>query len=274
MFGFFDRNKGRKTGTVVSPEVGNPLQPEPRIPAELPRPADPSFPLCQVKYLRGEPPAAEWAREEVHGETRRVFLIPAPAGQPALAVLASSGKPKRVQIWEVSTEPALRFVKQRPVALDPLQESWVLAYPEAVSCLPVNRVAIAVGYHEPTKKLALYLYTPASNQFRRIDLIEPDRAGPPPFTPFEILAVSPNAALVLYHTEAIRLGPDDFVFQHDHVVLFSASRPDGLEILKLSIDDGNIRAWAVDGKRLWLKTSDPRKPPGDYVWSLDLSKVL
>jgi hypothetical protein len=254
--------------------VGCQLRPEAATPAQLPPPADPSFPLCQVKFLRGEPPAGEWAAEEMHGETRRVFVIPANAGQPALAVLPSSGKPKKVQVWELSTEPGPRFLKQRPVALDASQESWVLAYPEAVSCLPANRVAMAVGYHAPAKKVALYTYTPASNQFRRIDLIEPDKSGGPPFTPFEILAVSPNAALLLYHTDPIRLGPENFVFQHDHVMLFSPSRPDGFEILTLGIDEGNIRAWAMDGQVLWLKTSDRRKRPVDYVWSLDLSKML
>ncbi len=274
MFGFFDRKKGRKTPSVVAPEVGHPLQAEARIPAQLPPPAEPSFPLCKVKHLRGEPPAAEWAPEEVQGETRRVFLVPAAAGQPALAVLPGSGKRKQVQVWEVSSEPAPRFLKQRQVALDPSQESWALAYPEAVSGLPANKVAMAVGYHDPTKKLALYIYTPASNQFRRIDRIESDKSAPPPYKPFEILAASPNAALVLYHTEPIRLGPDDFVYQHDHVMLISPSKPEGLEVLKLSIDDGNIRAWAVDGKTLWLKTSDRRKKPADYVWSLDLSNVL
>ena len=274
MFGFFDRKKGRKTTTVIAREVGIPLQSHAELPAALPPPASPSFAICKVGFLRGELPAPEWAPREVHGETRRVFVIPANSGQPPLAVLPGSGKRKKVQVWELSDDPAPRFLKQRQVALDPAQESWALAYPESVSCLPANRVAMAIGYHDPAKKLVLFIYTPATNQFRRVDRIESDKSGAPPYQPFEVLAVAPNAALLLYHTEPIRLGPDDFVYQHDHVMLFSPSKPEGLEILKLTIDDGNIRACAIDGKTLWLKTLDRRKPATDHVWSLDLRNVL
>ena len=228
MFGFFDRKKGRKTATVIAPEVGFPLQCHAGLPAQMPPPAAPSFPVCKVGFLRGEPPAAEWAPEEVHGETRRVFLIPANAGQPPLAVLPGSGKRKEVQVWELSADSAARFLKQRPVAIDPAQHSWTLAYPEAVSCLPAGKVAMAIGYHDPAKKLALYIYTPATNRFRRVDRIESDKSGGPPYQAFEVLAVAPNAALLLYHTEPIRLGPDDFVYQHDHVMLFSPRQPEGL----------------------------------------------
>jgi hypothetical protein len=47
-----------------------------------------------------------------------------------------------------------------------------------------------------------------------------------------------------------------------------------LEVLKLGIDDGNVRAWAMQGKTLCLQTQDKRKQVKDFAWVLDLNKVL
>jgi len=273
MFGFFGK-KAVQPATLVAAQVGATLQRQDAVPADLPPAVVPSFPPCQLAHIRGDPPAARWVPEEILGETQHVFLIPAAAGQPALAVLAGAGEKLSVQVWELSNDTTARFVKQRPVLLGPEQASWFRAFPVAVSCLPGRQAAVAVGYNDPRPREALFIYDTASNQFRRMDLIAPDYSTGPPFVSFETLIAAPEAMLVIYHTDLMRLGASNYVYQYDHVLLFSPRHPQGLEVLKLGIDDGNVGAWAMQGKTLWLKTADRRKKPQDFTWSLDLAKVL
>ena len=227
MFGLFGK-KTVKPGTSIADQVGASLQPHAAMPAQFPPPASPSYPQCQLAHIRGNPPDAQWVPDEVLGETRRVFRIPAAAGTVPLAVLASVGEHEHVQVWEMSNDKSARFVKQRELALDPEQASWVLAYPVAVTCLPNQQAAVAVGYHDPSKRDALYIYNTATNQFRRMDRIEPERSNGPPFVSFEAMAAAPDSMLVLYHTDSIRLGAENYAYQYDHVLVFSPRYPQGL----------------------------------------------
>lgn len=272
MFGLFGK-KTIKPASSVAPEVGATLQAATAVPAQLPPPVTPAFPACQVAHIRGTPPAAQWAPAEVTGETRRVYRIPATSGGVALAVLEGADA-NDVQVWELSGDTPARFVQPRQVVLDPAQASWTLAYPTAVSCLPGQQAAIAIGYHDPIRRDALFLYNTATNRFRSLGRIETDTSTGPPFVPFEVLAAAPQAMLVLYHTDPIRLGADRYVYQYDHVFLVSPRHPQGIEIIKLGIDDGNVRAWAMRGKTLWLQASDRRGQARDFTWTLDLEKVL
>lgn len=273
-FGLFGGKNAAKAATTVATELGSSLKAESVVPAQFAPPIQPSHPACKLSYYRGTPPDASWAQERVTGETLRAFVIPASAGQPPLAILAKGGAKNRLQVWELSDDKAARFVKQRQITLGADHASWNADFPIDVVCLPNQMVGLAVGYQAPHAQQAWFTYNPATNQFRQIERIEPEMSTAPPFKSFEVLAASPQAMLVLYHTEAIRLGTGNYVYQHDHVMLFSARHPQGLEILKLNLDDGNIRAWAMQGKQLWLQTEDRRKQAKSFNWSLDLSNVL
>jgi hypothetical protein len=249
----------------VAPEVGVALQRQTALPSKMPPAPVSNVPACELAHIRGDLPAPQWVADEVIGETRRVFRIPAAAGNPPLAILAGSEAKKQVQVWELSTDKVPRFVKQRQAPLDPEQSTWVMSYPVAVSCLPSHQLALAVGFHAPRKRDGLFTYNPGSNQFRRISLIEPERSNGPPFTPFEILAASPDATLVLYHTDGIRISADNFAYQFDHVLLFSSRFPNGLEVLKLAVDDGNVWAWAMAGKTLAAKSGQAQENTRLYL---------
>lgn len=272
MFGLFGGKKASQPVTAVAVEVGAPLQKQAAMPATLPAAAAPSHPECQLVQLRGHAPDGKWASEAVSGETQPVFLMPAAAGQPALAILADTNA--RMQVWELSSDKPARFVKQRPVVLDADQASWLMYFPVAAACLPAQQLALAVGFTAPIMKEALFVYHRASNQFRRVEVIEPEMSGPPPYSSFETLSATPDARLVKYRTGVIRLGAGNYAYQHEHILLFSSRYPQGMEVLKLAIDDGNVRAWAMQGKSLWLQTHDKRKQAKNFTWSLDLSKVL
>jgi hypothetical protein len=272
MFGLFNGKKSVKSQTTVAAEVGAVLQSHAAVPAQLPPPVAPAYPACKLAHLRGLPPDGQWEPDEVLGETRRVYIVPLAAGQPPLAITADAKV--HLQVWELSSDKTARFVKPRPVNLDAAQGSWESYWPAAAAMLPGNQVALSVGYYTPYPKEALYVYTPAINQYRRIGIIEPDMTNGPPFTSFETLAATPETVLVLYHTGLVRIAAEKYAYENDHIVLFSPHHLLGLEIVKLCIDDGNVRAWGMQGKTLWLQTQDRRKKPKDFYWSLDLAKVL
>lgn len=273
MFGLFGK-KAAKAATTVAAEVGAQLQAQAALPPEFPPQAVLSFPACELAFFRNEPPKVEWVQEEEPGETSRAYRVPASNGAPALAFVRSHGDQRQLQLWELSGERSPAFVRQRPVTLEPAQQNWQGSFPQMVTCLPGGRVALAVGYEDPRPRDALYIYSPAANSFRSLGRIEPDTSNGPPFVPFETLNAAANAVLLAYHTGEIRLGPNNYVYQNDHLVLFSPRHPDGLEIVKLSIDDGNLSGWRMQGSTLWLQTVDKRKKPREFIWSIDLGEVL
>lgn len=271
MFGLFGGGKSAETASVIAPQLAALMQKQSKMPQISPA-SQGGDAECRIAQLRGHAPTGEWVPEAIPEQTQPVYVVPAAAGQPALAILADAEF--HLQVWELSSDKQARFVKRRPVKLEAAQEAWGMYFPLAVACLPGRQAAVAVGYTAPMMKRALYLYAADSNQFRRIDSIESDMSGPPPFSSFETLAISSNAKLVNYRTGVIRLGAENYVYRYNHILLFSPSHPQGLELIKLGLDDGNLREWAMQGKTLWLRTQDKRKQPQDFVWSLDLQRVL
>jgi hypothetical protein len=274
MFGFLVGNKAAVS--MVAPEVGGTLQPQSTLPQQLSPPAKPSFPQCQLTLIRGNPPDVRWVADEVPGETRHVFRLPSTGATPSLAILSSrdARQQKQVQVWELSAEKPARFVRQRQIVLGPEQSPSAYSFPEAVVCLPGQQAALAVGFENPSPRNALFIYDTANNRFRHVDLIEPEYSNAPPLTFFESMSPTPKTLLLLYHTKAIRVAADNYAYENDHILLFSRYFPQGLEIVRLAIADGNVHSWGMLGKTLWLQTADKRKKSQEFIWTLDLSRVL
>jgi hypothetical protein len=274
MFSFLLGNKS--AASKVAPEVGVTLQRQSTLPKQLSSPAKPSFPECQVTFIRGNPPDARWVTDEVPGETRHVFRIPATGATPSLVVMSNrdARNQKQIQVWELSAEKPARFIRQRQVFLTPELSSSPYIFPEAVVCLPGQQAAVAVGFENPSPRDALFIYDTVNNRFRQVDTIEPEYSSAPPLKFLESMSPTPKTLLLLYHTKAIRIGADNYAYENDHILLFSPQFPHGLEIVRLTIADGNVRSWGMLGKTLWLLSVDKRKKSQEFIWSLDLSKVL
>ncbi len=272
MFGIFGSRKAARTETVVSPALAAALTRADAAPAEVPPAPVTDFGRCEGRHLEGgkreglllDPNAFDY--HEVSG-------IP---GQPAIAVLDVRDHGPSVEIWELGAGTPVRFERQRTVQFDPGQAGWTAFSTVGVACLPVHQVLIGLDYSEPQGRTALFVYDVASNGARKLANIEPDPNSFLRGNFFATLPVAPDAVLVLFHTDQERLGPERYVNKYDHLMLFSTRYPKGLEILKLGVDDGNVRRWDMVGSTLWLDTLDARNPaqPVKFTWSLDLSKVL
>ena len=85
-----------------------------------------------------------------------------------------------------------------------------------------------------------------------------------------------TCVMVLWHSGQLRVRAEVYVRERDHLLLFSSGHPQGLEVLSLGLDDGNVERWAMVGHTLWIETVDARniEKPVSFVWSLDLTKAL
>lgn len=276
MFGLFKSKKTARVATTVHAEVGASLVAAAAFPAGAAPAAGAVAGRCDKVAIEGKPPAAQIVAAAVAGQTSSGYRASGLAGQPPLAFANRPGKRPTFELWELGAGQAPSFQQQRPVLLDPAQAQWAGFLLLGLDCLAAGRLLAAVHYNEPEPRDALYLYDPAHNSFQRIGPVEPDTSAGLPYRYYETLTAGPAATLLRYGSMAQRLAAEVYVNQLNHVLLVSARHPQGLELLRLAIDDGNIRRWALQGRTLWLATSDERdaRKPVHKVWSLDLSKVL
>ena len=272
VFGLF---KG-KTASTTAPAVGAPLVRQTALPAAFTTPPAPAYP--QIRDLGGDalPPAGKLAPNPSDSQPIRAYVAPASAGQPGVAIVNIYDPKRQTQLWQMAPHDDTRFATRRAAQFSPDQAKWVAFDAESVMTLPAGRVLIHLTYDKPVPTDGLYVYDIAADHLRLLaEGVTPDWAQGLPFKFIDTLQVTPDAVLVLFHSDKDRLGPQRYVNRADHLVLFSSAHRDGLPVLTLSIEDGNVRRWGLVGKTLWLKTSDDRgAKPRDAVWSLDLAKLL
>jgi len=273
MFGLFKSKPAAALTSTVAPEVGAPLKHEAAFtaaPTPLPSPA---YNRCKPVGVFGDPPTATFRPTAVDGESSTGFLVAAHGSRPPLALVNRlTGKPV-FEIWQMQAGSAQAFDKPVTFSLAPEQSTWHTYVLADAACLPGDQMMLGVSYGDPTPREALFLYDLAAQRFKALGRIEPDATKGPPFRFFETWPVAANAALVLFHTDPVRLKAEVYAKQFAHLMLFSDRFPQGLEVLKLGLDNGNVRRWAMTGTTLWLDTLDPRTN-ASFVWSLDLSKVI
>ena len=272
IFGLF---KSKYT-TSVGPQVGASLVREAAWPASMPAPPAASYPQVRnVSIDGGLPPAGTLAATRAEHPAAEAFVIDAAAGQPALAVVNTYEPERRTQLWQLDARDARRFDKQRSAAFDPAQAKWLMYSAETVLALPGRQVLIQLKYHRPQATDGLFVYDAEADRMRSFGNVEPDWSRGLPFRFIDSLQLRPDALLVRYQTEKERLGPQRYVNHYEHLVLFSPRHRDGLELVKLGLDDGSVRRWGLSGSKLWLQTADDRaSPPREAVWSLDLARAL
>ncbi|OIQ66337.1 hypothetical protein GALL_520950 [mine drainage metagenome] len=274
MFGLFKSKANAKVASVVAPEVGHPLKREAAFPTTIPPLPHADYNHCTPVAVVGRSPAVTFTKDaEEDGQTTTGFLIAGVVGTPPLAIVNPLYDPWTFEIWELESNQSPRLVKQRPLKIDAEQTNWFSYAVVDGASLPGQQLMLTVNYTAPMVRSALYVYDIKTNSFRKIGRVEPDSSSGMPSRTFETWPATPDTAMVLYHTDALRLKAEVYVRRFDHLVIYSPRYLNGLEVLKLSLDDGNVRRWAMVGKTLWLDTFD-RRNNASFIWSLDLSTVL
>jgi hypothetical protein len=266
IFGLFKS----KLASTVSPQLGASLVRESAWPASLPAAPAAAYPQVRnVSIDGGLPPAGTLAAVRADHPPAEAFVI------DGLAVVNTYEPERRTQLWQLDARDARRFDKQRSALFDPAQAKWLMYSAETVLALPGRQVLIQLKYHRPQATDGLFIYDAEADRVRSFGNVEPDWSRGLPFRFIDSLQLRPDALLVRYQTEKERLGPQRYVNHYEHLVLFSPRHRDGLELVKLGLDDGSVRRWGLSGSKLWLQTADDRaSPPREAVWSLDLARAL
>jgi hypothetical protein len=272
MFSFFKGKGAAKSPTVIHADVGAPLVRQQSFSAARPT----AIPAQTPKQfaLDGVPPDAALLEKPIPGQTTAAYVIEGAAGGARLAFVNIGGARAHIELWELTVKEKPLFGKKRAVRLDPEQDSWGAFLISDVALLPDNRVLLAVFYYAPQVKQALFLYDSTTDAYTKISNIVPYADNRQKF--FEAQLVAPNAVIVEYYSDRIRLAPDVYYNTPSHLRLFAPRYPQGGEVLRLSADDGSVKRWTVINKTLWLEALDYREAhqPKTLIWSLNLENVL
>jgi hypothetical protein len=271
MFSFFKDKDAAKSATRVHADAGAPLVRQDHFSVSQPSVLSAKAP--KQLALNGVPPDAAFLDQPIVGQTTSAYVIEDAAGA-RLAFVNISGAHARIELWELTVNEKFLFKRKRTVRLDPEQDSWRSFLLADVARLPENRLLLAVFYYAPQVKQALFVYDYATDSYTKIANVVPHTDNRQKF--FAAQLVAPDAMIVQYYTNRIRLAPEVYYNTPSHLRLFTPRYPQGVEVLQLSAADGSVKRWAVIDKTLWLEATDSRdaRKPKDFIWSLNLEKML
>ena len=228
--------------------------------------------------LDGDPaPERAAVNATAPADPRDAFLVPGGLGLPALALVNLRDPLARIELWALDSPtpgPRSTFARRLALRLPPGRPAtgWQVSQ---VLPLPRLQCLVALRHDGELRTALVAVLDLASGGLRELGIAEPD--------PFEdgprhvaALRAAADAVLVRWHSGRVPLGRWGDVALEDHVLLFTPLERDGLPVLRLALDDGNIRAWRLHGSTLRLLAIDGRLRPAPRVcrWSLDLSRVL
>lgn len=268
----FSRQKNESTENFIHADVAATLQETDRFPQTTAAGSAGGM-NCRKVRIQGSGADATFVDDADVQTPDTGYIISGITGRPPVAIMNHIDF--RFETWKLAADDNQSVSAPLPFAnIHPQQDSWVGFYALDVACLPGNRALVAVAYYNPRVSYALYVYDIAAASFRHLVDVEADIRNPYRF--FEIQRPSADTALVLYYTGRTRKAAELYHNYYHHFMLFSPQHTDGVELLRLGIDTGNVTDWTISDGKLYLQTLDGRDAasPKQGSWSLDLSRVL
>lgn len=271
---FFKKSTNTKHPSRVDPRLGAELVAVESLPSSSAAVATAGESLaCERAALNGSGAGAGLTPGAEVATSAAAFILPAADGGRAHS-LVNSADDGRVEAWRLDASGS-RLEAEVAVRFEGADDSaWADHMAVNAACLPSGTAAVAVSYYARKPGAALFLFDPATGVFRKKADIDEYIGGVDQF--LEARAVSPESALLVYYSDRTRAAPEVYHNLYNHVLLFSPEYAEGLEVLTLGIDDGNVDEWRVVGDTLYLRTVDRRDAENHRVhhWALDLSAVL
>jgi hypothetical protein len=276
MFSFLFGKK--KAPTTVNPAVGAALVQVDRVPA-LSASTGKLDTSCAKYRAEGVTPNVTFTRDDQAPHFDLAYLVNDAAGRVPLAIFHDK-EADSFAFWELVGSASLTLSKKLPVTMYP-QPTWSRPRPRVtnVACLPERRLLISVDYMDPGAKTGLFLYDiqKATLQLNtevvgyRDNTLDPSNA-----VYFEVRTISQSEAIAFYATDRRRHSADVYYNYYNHFMYFSPKYPNGVELLELGIDLGNVRKWEIAGQFLYMEIDDPRNKQnsGHSKWMLDLSAIV
>lgn len=267
MFSFFSN----KAPTDISPLVGTELTQETQFPQIPPDITNRSH--CRKMRYEGKSSAMRFIATDRVETPELAFVVDGLSEKNPLALI-NNPEEGRFDIWSLDASTLKPILPIDIPSFHPRQSKWSSFFILDVACLPNNQVLISVGYDDPTTKYALFIFDINKTSITHIADINANARNHEKY--MEYKALNANSVLVLYYSDTKRESAEIYHNYYNHLLLFNSEHPEGLEILKLGIDMGNIEQWTVIGNKLYLETMDSRghqEPKRSYL-SLDLSKLI
>ncbi len=260
--------------SAVHPDAGAPLVGHDALPVDLHAEDAMAAPV----QVDGDPaPGRPVAAASDATALRDAFLVPGGLGLPAVALVNLRDPRARVELWALDSErpgAGSAFARRLALALPPghAPAGWQVSQ---VAPLPRLQALVALRRDGEPRTALVAVLDLASGRLRELGVAEPDPFADGP-RHVAALRAGADAVLVRWHRGRVPLGRWGDVALEDDVLLFTPRERDGLPLLRLALDDGNIRGWAMRGTTLWLRAIDGRLQPAprQWHWSLDLSRLL
>ncbi len=282
MFSFFTK-KRPPAPTTVHPALGAQLVKETGFPDTEQSSSNEDFPLrCQKVRVEGRHVFFDSGPDGLHVDNTGYLVEGKEIDNPLIFIRNSDNLHEKdifFEIWAVETKPSyilknrLTFKQFNP---EPNPETFTSLKVSDIGCLPYRQLLVVIAYSKPRAEFALYRFDIDSLSFALIsDLVSRYRQN----EYFAQKQLDSENAIVIYYTGSTRQAAEIYYNYYNHILLFTPAHPEGIEILKLGIDIGNVDEWIVINKILFLKTRDGRDKTRDNksrigYWSLDLSQML
>ncbi len=275
MFGLFKRKMPRLPSTVA-PRVRATLNERGAMPRSEGQAQDT---LCSTARVDGMPPSGRFVPSEFDGVTHSALRVRSAPGLPALGIVNVGAGIGRPLFWELASNADPAFVREMPVMVDPSKGKWITGRAIQAAVLPGNLLAVGLAYFSGDSYQTVMLLDRVTHEARNLGDVTYGGAASDTVGGSSSLIdtrfAGVDRTLLMFHTGEMWLRDAHYAREYDHIVVFSPTHPQGLEVLELGIDDGNVAEWRVKDKVLWLTTLDPRlEKPKKRFWSLDLSRVL
>jgi hypothetical protein len=270
MFSFFGKSsKSNASSVKIDHHVGSELKLETGLPQAKSHPN--AAIQCQPMRYTGIPPHASFEQDNTVEIPEKAFIV---TGLPDNKGVALINNPElfRFDVWSLKSAKLDKILQTGKIHPD--QDSWLSFQVLDVACLPNNKILLAIGYQNPRPGYALLVFDPLKADFTFLGAIEPNAQDREKY--FEYKPVSATAGLALFYTDMKRESAEIYHNYENHFLLFNPEFSNGLEVLTLGIDVGNVKNWLVVDNTLYMEAFDSRgkQEPRRSFWSLDLAKLI
>ena len=274
LFSTLFKKKVPKAPSTVHPIVGAELVPIDQLPNLKKLDDTLSYGTVKTYKYSGESPNIVLAEGRPVSISNAAYVA-MPEDPKAKPVAFINIEPQMTfETWELNNGLSLNTLVDTS-NIHPDQAKWYHRMARNINLLPGgDRLLFIISYSDPIRKTALYTYSTSNNKFHFINNNVRDNIQIDQY--YKLYPISKDSIIAVYYSGRTRQAAEFYHNYYNHLLLFSPDYPDGLEFLKLGIDDGNVETLLLKDDVLYLETWDIREHghPKQRFFSINLRTLL
>ena len=275
LFSSLFKKKFPKAPSTVNPLVGAELMPEEGLPEGINEDEAGAIDYGTVKAFNysGESPNFVFEEGRPISVSNTAYIITPKSNLAQPVAFINIEREMRFEAWNLDDD----FKLISPIDINdihPEQHKWKFSLVKDLHCLPNGILVFTIKHLEPHSKTSLYSYSIKNRIFRLINKNDSHNVETSSYA--KKYQISDDSAIILYYSELIRRSAEIYHNYYNYLMLFSPEYPDGMEFLKLGIDNGNIESLKLQNKTLFLETWDTRIRGNakQQFFSLNLNAII